>query len=79
MPDVKLQDEMEHPLFAYKAKSDPNTMYLHEAMRQPDRKEFVKAMDKELQDQLDHGNFTVVHKSTVPEGATVLPTVWAMR
>jgi hypothetical protein len=36
-------------------------------------------MDKELQDQLEHGNFIVVHKSTVPEGATVLPTVWAMR
>jgi len=36
-------------------------------------------MDKELQDQLDHGNFTVIHKSTVPEGATVLPTVWAMQ
>ena len=36
-------------------------------------------MDKELCDQLEHGNFTVMHKSTVPEGATILPTVWAMR
>jgi len=36
MPHVESQDEMEHPLFAYKAKSDPDTMYLHEAMQQPD-------------------------------------------
>jgi len=78
MPNVKSQEEMEHPLFASKAKSDPDTMYLHEALRQPDWKEFVKAMDKELQYQLDHGNFTIVHKSTFPEGATVLPTVWVM-
>jgi len=79
MPNIESQDEMEHPLFACKATSDPNTMYLHEALWQPDWKKFVKSMDKELQDQLDHGNFTVVHKSTVPEGATVLPTVRAMQ
>jgi len=36
-------------------------------------------MDKELHDQLEHENFTIVHKNTVPEGATILPTVWAMR
>jgi len=79
VPNMESKDKMEHPLFAFSAKADPDTMYLHEAMRQPDRKEFIQAMDKELKDQLEHGNFTVVHKSTVPEGATVLPTVWAMR
>ena len=79
MPNVESEMESENPLCAFKAKTDPDTMYLHEALKQPDRKEFIQAMDKELQDQLKHGNFTVVHKSTVPEGATVLPTVWAMR
>ena len=79
LPNMETNNEMENPLFAFKAKTDPDTMYLHEAMRQPDRKEFIHAMDKELQDQLEHENFTVVHKNTVPEGATILPTVWAMR
>jgi hypothetical protein len=31
----------EDPLKAYKATSDPDTMYLHEAMRKPDRKQFL--------------------------------------
>ena len=31
-------------LMAYKATADPDTMYLHQAMKQPDRKEFLKAM-----------------------------------
>ena len=78
IPNIKTTEDSEEPLFAFKAKSDPDTMYLHQALRQPDRKEFVKVMDKELTDQFDHRNFTVMHKSTVPEGATVLPTVWAM-
>jgi hypothetical protein len=77
VPTIQIDDE--HPLFAYKAKTDPDTMYFHEALRQPDKKEFIKAMDKELTDQMEHGNFTVVHCDTVPEGATVLPTVWALR
>jgi len=68
-----------HPLYAYKAKTDPDTMYLHEALREPDCKEFMKAMEKEIHDQMAHGNFMIVHQSTVPEGATILPTVWAMQ
>jgi len=79
VPNSEVENEMENPLYAFKAKTDPDTMYLHEALKEPDRKEFIQAMDKELRDQLKHGNFTVVHKSTVPEGATVLPTVWAMQ
>jgi hypothetical protein len=73
---------MEHdPLYAYKvAKSDPDTMYLHEAMREADSDKFKEAMLKEVNDQeMDNGNFTVVPKSKVPKGKTILPTVWQMR
>jgi hypothetical protein len=54
-------------------------MYMHEAMREPDADEFRKAMQKEWDDQLGNRNFSIVHRSEVPEGATVLPTVWQMR
>ena len=67
------------PLQVFKATSDPDTMYMHEAMRQKDANEFRKAMQKEWDDQLNNGNFTVVHRSEVPEGATVLPAVWQMK
>jgi len=32
-------------------------MYLHEAMRQPDREKFIEAMQKEVEDQMSNGNF----------------------
>ena len=67
------------PLKVYKATTDPDTMYMHEAMREKDANEFRKAMDKEWNDQKDNGNFTIVHRSEVPEGATVLPGVWQMK
>jgi hypothetical protein len=39
-------------LLAYKAKADPDTMYLHEALKEPNREEFIKAMEKEIAQQV---------------------------
>ena len=40
-----LQQQMQDPIaFAASAKSDPDTMYLHQAMKQPDKEEWLKAM-----------------------------------
>ena len=39
-----------HPLLAYKATSDPDTMYLHQAMKEPDKEQFLIAMEKEAHD-----------------------------
>jgi hypothetical protein len=69
----------EDPIYGYKATSDPDTMYHHQAMKQPDAEDFRKAMKKEWIDQLQNGNFTLIHRSKVPEGATILPAVWQMR
>jgi hypothetical protein len=74
-----LHDDDDHDWCAYAASKDPDTMYLHEAMKQPDKAEFLVAMDKEMQGQMDNGNFKVVHQSEVPQGASILPAVWAMR
>ena len=64
---------------AFKASTDPDTMYMHEAMREPDKAEFVKAMEKEVQDQMDNNNFTIVHKDSVPKNGIILPAVWQMK
>ena len=45
---------------AYKAVSDPDTMYFHQAMREPDSNKFKASMIKEVDDQFENGNFTVV-------------------
>jgi hypothetical protein len=36
-------------------------------------------MEKEVADQYENKNFTILHWSKVPEGATILPTVWQMK
>jgi hypothetical protein len=67
------------PFLAYKAVSDPDTLYYHQAMKEPDRSEFESGMEKEINDQFENGNFTVIRRSEVPEGQTILPAVWQMR
>ena len=78
----KLHEEMRiesNPLLALKAVSDPDTMYLHEAMREPDWKNFQQAMQKEVDDQMKNGNFSIIKRSDVPKGKTILPAVWQMK
>jgi Reverse transcriptase (RNA-dependent DNA polymerase). len=77
-PDWNAYDEPGGPL-AMKASADPDTMYHHQAMREPDKDEFKKAMQKEIDDQLENGNFEIIKREEVPEGATILPAVWQMK
>ena len=64
---------------AYNASMYPDTMFMHEAMKQKDKRNFVEAMQKEAEDQMPNGNFTIVHKSEVPSDKPILPAVWQMR
>ena len=45
-------------------------------MREEDSESFKTSMLKELTDQFENGNFTVIRKTEVPEGNTILPAVW---
>ena len=72
-------DMPNNPLLAFKAtNSDPDTMYHHQAMRQPDRAQFIGAMQKEMDSQLQDGNLEIVHRSKIPSGTKVFPAVWQM-
>ena len=77
-PDYNLHQD-DDPLFAMKAASDPDTVYYHEAMRTPDRAHFIQAMENEMNANLNSKNLELVHKSTIPQDATVLPSVWQLR
>ena len=74
-------DNLSHlnPLMAYKATSDPDSMYLHEAMQQEDKAEFLKAMLEEVRDQTNNENFSIIKRNQVPRGSTILPCVWQMK
>ena len=69
----------QRPLLTYKASTDPNTMYMHEAMREPDKVEFLKAMEKEVEDQMKNGNYSIINKNDIPKSSTILPAVWQMK
>ena len=76
MFDKDVIEYHEGPLMIYKATSDPDTMYHHEAMRQQDADMFREAMAKEWNDQVTNGNFTMILRSGLPQDATVLPAAW---
>jgi len=71
-----------HPmqeLHACAASANPDTTYLHEAMQQPDREQFLHAMNQEVNGHVKNKNFSIFPRLSVPEGAPVLPSVWAMK
>jgi Reverse transcriptase (RNA-dependent DNA polymerase) len=70
--------QYEHPL-ALATSSDPDVMYLQQALKEPDRVEFIKAMEKEVRSHTENSNWKIIKRGSVPKEHTVLPAVWAMR
>ena len=54
-------------------------MTLDEAMRAPDREEFIKAMHKELNDHIERKHWKIVPSKTIPHHKRAIPMVWSMR
>ena len=59
----RIQQDMEDPI-AIAASNDPDTMYVDQALKEPDRKEFI---------------WKIVPILSVPVGTKILPAVWAMK
>ncbi len=64
---VDIVEGEQHPMLAYAASADPDTMYYHEATREPDRAEFIKAMSKEVKSHTENGVWELVPRSSVPK------------
>ena len=82
-PDTSPSDP--HPLALFMSSlcaltaTDPDTMTLKEAMAQPDREDFLRAMHKELSDHINHRHWRVVPKKSVPPHKRCIPMVWSMK
>jgi len=63
----------------FKANSDPDTMYYHQAMRAPDKEQFLAVIVKEINDHITNNYWQLVPKSEVPAGTKVLDLVWSMK
>ena len=56
------------PIECFKAMSDPDTLYYHQTMKEPDHKNFKDAMVKELIDWKLNDNYEFVPTSEIPSG-----------
>jgi hypothetical protein len=74
---LNLQDCMHHPM-AFLVEMMGDIMYLHQALRQPDAREFVEAVIKEDNGHIDNDYWKLIPRTEVPEGTEVVPSVWAM-
>ncbi len=72
------QDHMRHPI-AFLAEMMGDIMYLHQALCQPDDREFVEAVIKEVNGHIYNDHWKLIPCTKVPEGTEVVPSVWAMQ
>ena len=66
---------------AYKARKnyDPDTPNFGQAMRSQYAEEFKAAMQSEIESLIKHGTWQGVLRSSLPEGANVIPSTWAFK
>ena len=81
MPDDWAMEAPNVIAWALKARksNDPDTPTFGEAMRSQNREEFIKAMDLEVNDLVKHETWQTVLRSSLPEGANVIPGTWAFK
>jgi Reverse transcriptase (RNA-dependent DNA polymerase) len=76
--DMMLKEVEMDPIL-FKATSDPDTLYMHEAMKAPNADQFKEAMRKEAKEHTRKGHWKVVCKEDVPSNSKILPSVWSMK
>ena len=64
---------------AFAASADPDTMYLHQAKKEPDWLNFRSAMQREVSSHENNDHWELVSRESVPEGVQILPLVWSMK
>jgi hypothetical protein len=75
---LELQERMQNPI-AFHAEMMGDILYLQQALKQPDAKEFMQAIIKEVNGDVDCNNWTFKKRSKVPEDVLIVPSVWLMQ
>jgi hypothetical protein len=63
---------------AFHAEMMGDIMYLQQALRLPDAKEFVQAVIKEVNGHMDRNYWTLQKRSKVPKDVQIVPSVWSL-
>ena len=74
----RIQRDLESPI-AFAASTDPDTMHIGKAMKEPDADMFREAMRKEIDAHANYEHWKVIPKTSVPKGTKILDAVWSMK
>ena len=69
---------MKDPL-AFLASQQQDTMYYHQALKEPDRDEFIKAIVKEVNDHTERKHWELIPQEQVPKGERIVQSIWSMK
>jgi hypothetical protein len=75
---LQLKERMRNPI-AFHAEMMGDIMYLQQVLKQPDAKEFVQAVIKEVNEHVDSNNWMLQKQSNVPEDVQIVPSVWPLQ
>jgi hypothetical protein len=75
--NFQLQDWMRNPI-AFHTGLMGDIIYLQQVVSQPDAKEFVQAVIKEVNGNVDCNSWTLQKRCEVPENVQTVPSVWAL-
>eukprot|EP00957_Ditylum_brightwellii_P095659 7288350-Ditylum_brightwellii.AAC.1 len=70
--------EMDDPI-AFAAKHGPDTMYFHQAIKQPNAPQFVETIIKKINGHIERGHWQFIPTEDVLKGTNILDAVWAMK
>ncbi len=69
---------MRNPI-AFHAEMMGDIMYLQQALKQPNAKEFVQVVIKEVNRHVDSNNWMLQKRRNVPEDVQIVPSVWSLK
>ena len=76
--NLELEERMHNPV-TFAAEMMGEIMYFHQAMQQEDSDEFVDAVVKEINGDVDNKSWELVNIEDVPKDAEIIHSVWFMR
>ncbi len=68
-----------HPLSYATQSVDNESYHFHEAMKQPDREDFLRAMEKELDDHHNNKHWKLILRSEIKDGIKPIKAIWSFK
>jgi hypothetical protein len=76
--DYRIQDDMRN-IVAFTSATDEDTMYYDQAMRAPEKHNFVEEIVKEVNDHITSNHWDFIPRYKVPKGIKVLDYDWSLK